>query len=92
MIERAGGLSTVPQIFINDKYLSDCDGLYTLEQNGIEEHLDFSAETFGYNFEIEHFNQLLRDNKKESELMSFSFSKDLIATLDSIRKNINLKY
>ena len=34
MIERAGGLSTVPQIFINDKYLSDCDGLYTLEQNG----------------------------------------------------------
>jgi hypothetical protein len=35
---------------------------------------------------------LLRDNKKESELMSFSFSKDLIATLDSIRKNINLKY
>jgi predicted dehydrogenase len=64
----------------------------TLVQNGIEEHLDFSAETFGYNFEIEHFNQLLRDNKKESELMSFSFSKDLIATLDSIRKNINLKY
>ena len=34
MIERSGGLSTVPQIFINDKYLSDCDGLYTLEQNG----------------------------------------------------------
>ena len=64
----------------------------TLEQNGIEEHLDFSAETFGYNFEIEHFNQLLRDNKKESELMSFSFSKDLIATLDLIRKKINLNY
>ena len=34
MIKRAGGLSTVPQIFFNDKYLSDCDGLYTLEQNG----------------------------------------------------------
>ena len=34
MIERANGLSTVPQIFVNDKYLSDCDGLYTLEQNG----------------------------------------------------------
>ena len=34
MIERSGGLSTVPQIFINDKYLSDCDGLYALEQNG----------------------------------------------------------
>ena len=34
MIKRSGGLSTVPQIFINDKYLSDCDGLYSLEQNG----------------------------------------------------------
>ncbi len=34
MIKRAGGHSTVPQIFINDKYLSDCDGLHLLEQNG----------------------------------------------------------
>ena len=64
----------------------------TLLQNGIERHVDFSAQTFGYNFEIEHFNQLLRDHKKESELMSFSFSKDLIATLDLIRKKINLDY
>ena len=64
----------------------------TLIQNGVEEHVDFSAKTFGYNFEIEHFNQLLRDHKKESELMSFSFSKDLIATLDLIRKKINLNY
>ncbi len=64
----------------------------TLIQNGIEEHVDFSTKTFGYNFEIEHFNQLLRDHKKESELMSFSFSKDLIATIDLIRKKINLNY
>ena len=64
----------------------------TLFQNGSEEHVDFSANTFGYNFEIEHFNQLLRDHKTESELMSFSFSKDLIATLDKIRKQINLNY
>ena len=64
----------------------------TLLQNGIEEHVDFSSKTFGYNFEIEHFNQLLRDHKTESELMSFSFSKDLITTLDRIRKQINLKY
>ena len=64
----------------------------TLFQNGSEEHIDFSAKTFGYNFEIEHFNQLLRDHKTESELMSFSFSKDLIATLDKIRKQINLNY
>ena len=64
----------------------------TLIHNGKEERIDFSAKTFGYNYEIEHFNQLLRDNKKESELMSFSFSRDLIATLDRIRKKINLNY
>lgn len=64
----------------------------TLIKDEKEEHIDFTTTTFGYNFEIEHFNQLLRDNKKESELMSFSFSKDIIATLDRIRKNINLKY
>ena len=34
MIQRTEGLSTVPQIFINDEYLSDCDGLYTLEKSG----------------------------------------------------------
>lgn len=64
----------------------------TLIHNGKEELIDFSSKTFGYNFEIEHFNQLLRDHKTESDLMSFSFSKDLIATLDLIRKKINLNY
>ena len=34
MIERTSGLTTVPQIFINNKYLSDCDGLYILENTG----------------------------------------------------------
>ncbi|MDB9776904.1 glutaredoxin 3 [Alphaproteobacteria bacterium] len=34
MIKRSAGLSTVPQIFINDNYLSDCDGLHFFEQNG----------------------------------------------------------
>jgi glutaredoxin 3 len=34
MIERAGGLNTVPQIFINNKYLSDCEGLFILENTG----------------------------------------------------------
>jgi len=63
-----------------------------LIQNGKEELIDFSVKTLGYNFEIEHFNQLLRDGKKESDLMSFSMSKDIITTLDRIRKQINLNY
>jgi len=33
MSERAGGLSTVPQIFINGKSIGGCDELYELERN-----------------------------------------------------------
>ena len=35
MSERAGGLRTVPQIFINDKSIGGCDELYELERNNI---------------------------------------------------------
>jgi glutaredoxin 3 len=34
MINRTGGITTVPQIFINDEYFSDCDKLYILENTG----------------------------------------------------------
>ena len=33
MSERAGGLRTVPQIFINGKSIGGCDALYELEGN-----------------------------------------------------------
>ena len=34
MIERAGGLTTVPQIFVDGEYLGDCDKLRVLEADG----------------------------------------------------------
>ncbi|MFD1703840.1 glutaredoxin 3 [Methylopila henanensis] len=34
MIQRAGGRSTVPQIFIGDRHVGGCDDLYALEQAG----------------------------------------------------------
>lgn len=34
MSEKAGGRTTVPQIFFDDHYISDCDGLYELERTG----------------------------------------------------------
>jgi predicted dehydrogenase len=57
-----------------------------------EEIINFDCKTIGYNFEIEHFNQLLRENKKESAVMSFDFSKSIIKTLDKVRKIIGLAY
>ncbi len=34
MIERAGGRSTVPQIFINNQHVGGCDDLYALDAQG----------------------------------------------------------
>ncbi|MFC4721608.1 Gfo/Idh/MocA family protein [Geojedonia litorea] len=60
--------------------------------NSTTNTLDFPTQTFGYNYEIEHFNQLLRDGKTESDIMTFKISEQLIRTLDDVRKVINLKY
>ena len=34
MTKRAGGRSTVPQIFINDRHVGGCDDLYALDRAG----------------------------------------------------------
>lgn len=34
MIQRAGGASTVPQIFIGDTHIGGCDDLYALNSQG----------------------------------------------------------
>ena len=34
MIQRAGGRTTVPQIFIDDQYVGGCDDLFELERSG----------------------------------------------------------
>ncbi|CAH1661915.1 glutaredoxin 3 [Chelatococcus asaccharovorans] len=34
MIARAGGRSTVPQIFIGDRHIGGCDDLYALDRRG----------------------------------------------------------
>ena len=34
MIRRAGGRSTVPQIFIGDRHVGGCDDLYALDARG----------------------------------------------------------
>ncbi len=63
-----------------------------IPENGTPETLDFGYNTIGYNYEAIHFNELLRQEKKESDVMTFAFSEQLIKTLDAIRKQINLSY
>ncbi|MBP0904109.1 Gfo/Idh/MocA family protein [Mariniflexile gromovii] len=64
----------------------------TIIANGKEETKDFGYNTIGYNFETIHFNQLLREGKTESDIMTFEFSRNLIKTLDGVRNIIGLEY
>ena len=64
----------------------------TLINGTNEETLDFNSKTNGYNYEITHFNELLRQGKTKSHIMTFNFSRQLIETLDSVREIIGLKY
>lgn len=61
-------------------------------QEGKEETVHFDYNSIGYHFEIVHFNRLLRLGKKESDFMTFDFSKNLIKTLDAVRTIIGLTY
>ena len=62
------------------------------DKNGTSELKTFDYKTIGYSYEIAHFNQLIRDGKTESDVMTFERSQELIQTLDSIRKRIGLEY
>ena len=64
----------------------------TIESEKGKETLNFKSDTFGYNYEIAHFNQLIRDGKTESDIMTFEFSELLIKTLDDVRMKIGLEY
>ena len=64
----------------------------TISQNYMETTKDIPYKGFGYYYEILHFNQLLRDGKKESDIMTFEFSKVLIETIDKVRSLIGLEY
>lgn len=64
----------------------------TVFENEKEETIDFNYKTIGYSFEIEHFNNLLRENKKQSDIMTFQYSENLIKILDKVREIISLSY
>ena len=64
----------------------------TITTKDSKETLDFTCNEFGYNYEIAHFSQLIRDGKTESDIMTFDFSKKLIKTLDDVSELIGLSY
>lgn len=53
---------------------------------------EFAVNTRGYNFEAAHVQNMLEENRTESNLMTFEKSKQLISILDRIKQKINLEY
>ena len=66
--------------------------IVTIYKDEKQEMLDFNYKTFGYSYEIAHFSQLIREGKKQSNIMTFEFSKKLISTMDEVREIISLEY
>ncbi|MCC4214635.1 Gfo/Idh/MocA family protein [Leeuwenhoekiella parthenopeia] len=60
--------------------------------DGVKVDHDFGYKAKGYHFEIMHFADLLRADKKESPIMTYDFSRTLIHTLDTVRQQIGLEY
>ncbi|MEO9077060.1 MAG: Gfo/Idh/MocA family oxidoreductase [Gelidibacter sp.] len=78
------------QIKINSRFHEP--STVTVIYNGKETTHDFGYKTIGYNFETEHFNDLLRNGKTESPIMTYDFSRNLMLILDDVRHLIGLKY
>jgi predicted dehydrogenase len=64
----------------------------TLIRSKQSNRIKFPVKTHGYNYEISHFNDLLRAGKTQSDLMSFQKSLELIGLLDQVREIIDLHY
>lgn len=78
-------------IKINGRF-HDLSSVVLTDKNGSSELKTFDYKTIGYTYETEHFNQLVRDGKTESDVMTFERSRQLITTLDQIRLLIGLEY
>lgn len=61
-------------------------------ENTQEEKKVFDVHTRGYNFEAEHVQEMLSQNRTESTVMTFEKSLALIDLLDQIRAKIGLEY
>lgn len=64
----------------------------TITYNGKQTTHNFDCQTFGYNYETQHFNEVLRNNLTESPVMTHEFSRNLMFILDDVRHLINLTY
>jgi predicted dehydrogenase len=78
-------------IKINSRF-HEAHSIELIDENGNSKSKQFKRDTIGYNYEIEHFNDLIRKGKTESDIMTFKRSQQLITILDMVRTKIGLSY
>lgn len=61
-------------------------------RDGIIQSFTFEDEFIGYAYEIMEVNKCIRENQKESEILSLKFSSALMESLDIIKEQIGLTY
>ncbi|MGB4961149.1 MAG: hypothetical protein WBO36_16815, partial [Saprospiraceae bacterium] len=67
--------------------------IYTLQKNdGQPVNIDCPKVGWGYYHEIDHFTDCLLSDKKESPVMTFDMSLNLIRLMDEVRSQIGLTY
>ncbi|MCF4101455.1 Gfo/Idh/MocA family oxidoreductase [Gillisia sp. M10.2A] len=64
----------------------------TVEENGDQEIKTFETNCIGYKYEALHVQEMLSQNRIESDIMTFNKSLKLIGLLDAIREEIGLEY
>ena len=77
-------------IKINSQWHEPATVLITTPQGS--ETRSFDVASHGYEYEARHVNEMLRQGKIESDVMSFEKSLQLISLLDEIRNQIKLEY
>ncbi|UZO80169.1 Gfo/Idh/MocA family oxidoreductase [Aquimarina sp. ERC-38] len=63
-----------------------------ITQKGTTESKDFTGTGLGFQYEIMHVQEMLQTGSKESTVMTFEKSKQLMKLLDEIRSKIDLVY
>ncbi|WP_299680605.1 Gfo/Idh/MocA family oxidoreductase [uncultured Dokdonia sp.] len=79
-------------IHIHSRFHDPSGIAITITKNGSAETIDFPTKVHGYHHEILHCQEMLAQDRKESNIMTFEKSIQLITLLDTIRKEIGLVY
>lgn len=61
-------------------------------ETGVSKKIEYPFVGNGFNYEAEHFGQLIIENKKESPIMPLGESLEIIKTLDEIRSKWGFSY